>query len=520
MIINNHQSPFNYQLDEVNTNTNTFNSPRTPSTTLSDFNSNITKYRNFKQDIHRINNIDNEINFIKSNNNNNYGTSVNFFKTLRISKEDYDESIAVSNDIIERLTDDEIADVISHRKLLSFQRNVMEIFCYFIGYDYFDWKMIRDKLTLYDAKIKMNKIDYNKLDYKRVNLFLNKICRNNKGIINGLPQNVCTDYGMDLIYDWVRAQIKIYLYLYQNNNNNNSNNNVSYCCSNTKNNNNNKSNNNDEQNSITQYNQTHSTFKGKISPMLSHTPSSKHKAHPHINNNSKSNSNNNIYRIVFDSNSSSSKHHRVGCVTGDSLLNDNDCNNNMFIQSKQNFYTKRKHNNVEQCANASSSIVGGGDNSEHKNEFLLTALPELNRTTSSCRKDKGVNVFDVVSGMKRCDIKENYLYLYGFDHDKDHQRKEERFFENLPFLKYRTFRQMREYFNLKSKINKRIEQKHFDDIKTNSLSEGKNKNKIIGLIAQKKISVLNNIPLYKLQQILSDNTDTNSNTNINSNNNK
>lgn len=513
MIINNHQSPFNYQLDEVN-NTNTFTSPRTPSTTLSDFNSNITKYRNFKQDIHRINNIDNEINFIKSNNNNIHCTSVNFFKTLRISKEDYDESITVSNDIIERLTDDEIADVISHRKLLSFQRNVMEIFCYFIGYDYFDWKMIRDKLTLYDAKIKMNNIDYNKLDYKRVNLFLNKICRNNKGIINGLPQNVCTDYGMDLIYDWVRAQIKIYLYLYQNNNNNN---NASCCCSNTKNNN---YNNNDEQNSITQYNQTHSTFKGKISPVLSHTPSSKRKTHPHINNNSKSNSNNNIYKIVFDSNSSSSKHHRVGCVTGDSLLNDD--GNNMFIQSKQNFYTKRKYNNnIEQCANASASVVGSGDNNnEHKNEFLLTALPELNRTTSSCRKDKSVNVFDVVSGMKRCNIKENYLYLNGFDHDKDHQRKEERFFENLPFLKYRTFRQMREYFNLKSKINKRIEQKHFDDIKTNSLSEGKNKNKIIGLIAQKKISVLNNIPLYKLQQILSDNTDSNTNINSSSNNNK
>ena len=108
MIINNHQSPFNYQLDEVNS-TNTFTSPRTPSTTLSEFNSNIKKYRNFKQGIHRINNIDNEINFI---NNNIHCTSVNFFKTLRISKEDYDESIAVSNDIIERLTDDEIADVI------------------------------------------------------------------------------------------------------------------------------------------------------------------------------------------------------------------------------------------------------------------------------------------------------------------------------------------------------------------------------------------------------------------------
>lgn len=149
-------------------------------------------------------------------------------------------------------------------------------------------------------------------------------------------------------------------------------------------------------------------------------------------------------------------------------------------------------------------------NVNNKNDLLITSLPQLNQSTVKAVpiKNTSVNV-----GNSKCmhsyneihfHINDKYLHLKGVDHDKDHLRREEKFFENLPLLKHRTFHQMREYYHMKSKLNKRIEQKHFADIKSSSLSEGKNSSKVISLIAQKKISILNKIPLYKLQKMLSD----------------
>ena len=473
MIINNRESLLEFQNDELST---------TP-TLMQDFSLHPTKYREFKQDINRINNIDNEINFLRSQQ---QFAQVNFFKSLLISKQDYEEAIKVSDEIVSKISEEEISDVLSHKKLLSFQRNILEIFCYFIGYDYFDWKMIRDKFTLYEAKAKMSNVDYHKLERKRVNAFLNKICKNNKGFINGIPQNICTDAGMDVVYEWIRAQIKIFLYLHQNgafkktlyapspkdndNININDNNNL---FSNV------KPKTQEEDQTLTQYNQTHSTIKAKISSVYSNAKQ------------------NNIYRIVFDINHNSNNH-------SNPLSRESCPNEEVMIKSNFNF----NHDKTKPLK-ALSSSMNVRYNNKHSNDLLITSLPDLNRTSKNIQSvkvgnEQSVNAYNYV-GDKKLQIKNNYLLLKGVNHDRDHLKKEEKFFENLPLLKYRTFQQMRDFYNMKSKINRRIEQRHFDDIKSSSLSEGKNGGKIISLIAQKKISVLNKIPLYKLQQMICEN---------------
>lgn len=165
------------------------------------------KYREFKQNINRINNVDNEINFIKSQT---YSKAINYAKDIQISKEEYESSVDQSNEIAELITEEHIIDLISHRKLLSIQKHILEIFAYLIGYEYFDWNQIREKLNLYELKTRISEIDYDKYQIRRINVLLNKICRHKEF------SEIASESGMNLIYEWSKAQLKIILYLYQN----------------------------------------------------------------------------------------------------------------------------------------------------------------------------------------------------------------------------------------------------------------------------------------------------------------
>ena len=171
------------------------------------------KYREFKQNINRINNIDNEINLIKTQDTFN---KINFSEIIPIDYEEYKSSIKDAKDIVDSLTDDEILDIISHKKLLSFEKHVLEIYTYLLGQDYFDWKIFRENFNKYDAKIKMSNINYSKLQNKKMNMLLNKISRGGNAK-NYLKNDSNISPGLESIYEWVRCQVKIYFYLFQNN---------------------------------------------------------------------------------------------------------------------------------------------------------------------------------------------------------------------------------------------------------------------------------------------------------------
>jgi hypothetical protein len=170
------------------------------------------KYREFKQNINRINNIDNEINLIKTQDTFN---KINFSEIIPIDYEEYKSSIKDAKDIVDSLTDDEILDIISHKKLLSFEKHVLEIYTYLLGQDYFDWKIFRENFNKYDAKIKMSNINYSKLQNKKMNMLLNKISRGGNAK-NYLKNDSNISPGLESIYEWVRCQVKIYFYLFQN----------------------------------------------------------------------------------------------------------------------------------------------------------------------------------------------------------------------------------------------------------------------------------------------------------------
>lgn len=165
------------------------------------------KYREFKQNINRINNVDNEINFIKSQTSTKV---INYAKDIQISKEEYESSVNQINEIADSITEEHIIDIMSHKKLLSTQKHILEIFAYLIGFEYFDWNMIREKLTLYELKTRIGQINYEKFQIKYINVLLSKICKHKQF------SQIASESEMNLIYEWSKAQLKIILYLYQN----------------------------------------------------------------------------------------------------------------------------------------------------------------------------------------------------------------------------------------------------------------------------------------------------------------
>ena len=203
MIINNNEIDivFPNNLDKENEEKNQFEF-------LEELKFDSFRYRLFKENINRNNNIDNEINYMKFQKEN---ESIDFVKNIVISNEEYNNILNELENLNKNFSEEIITDIIFHKKLLSNEKHILEIFTYFLGYKYFDWKHFRENFNLYDLKIRIEKIEYNKISKKKINLFLNRICRN-KSIEKAFKNNF-NDNGMEIIFDWVRCQIKIFIYL-------------------------------------------------------------------------------------------------------------------------------------------------------------------------------------------------------------------------------------------------------------------------------------------------------------------
>ena len=170
------------------------------------------KYREFKRNINRINNIDNEINYLKSLEKN---TQINFLDNIIISEEEYQKALKDEQIIFQNLTEDRLEDLLSHKKLLSHEKHLLETMSYILGYESFDWNMLKKILNIFELKTKMQNIDYSKIKKKRINILLGKLCRSDR-FNKFLNMNDFCDSGFEFIYEWVKVQLKIYFYLYQN----------------------------------------------------------------------------------------------------------------------------------------------------------------------------------------------------------------------------------------------------------------------------------------------------------------
>ena len=381
--------------------------------------SNPNKYREFKENINRINYIENEINLIKAHDN---IQKINFAKILIIELEDYKSSMNDSKEIIESLSDNDIIDITSHKKLLSFEKHILEIYCYLLGDDYFDWKRFRENFNLLHAKVKMKNINYSTLSTKKINMLLNKIIRDGKG--KQFFENYIFPFpGLELIYEWVRCQIKIYFYLIQNN---------------------------------------LITYRNKNL--------NRSKTYTNIGTNT-------INPFTLNKKLYLNKH--KGEIKKNASMN------NIFIE-KNNMTT------------------GYVRKSPSNNNFLITGLPNLNFNSTNSKINNIVSFyFNKNQNEKPKKIKNQFIKLSGINQQKEFEKKEVKNIELLPFVNYRTFHQMRQYYKMETKEDKQINKRHFKELKLcSSTKDNKNKIKILSKIGNNKIGILNHIPLVKIKEII------------------
>lgn len=473
------------------------------------------KYREFKRNINRINNIDNEKNYLRSLERKN---EINFLDNIIITEEEYQRSLKDEEIIFENINEERINDLLTHKKLLSYEKHLMETMAYFLGYEYFDWNMFKRILNLYDLKTKMRNIDYSKLKKKRINVLLGQLCRSDK-FNQFLNMNDFCDSGFEFVYEWVKAQLKIYFYLYQNkripkmyisksmmnipninqyykfeennyDSNYNSNNINAQDIPE-------EENDNETINSNMYYNKDN--INNKISNQNSIMNSDQQKQEikdSYIFKNSTNIETSNYYN---NNNNNSS-------ISYNNNLNSNIINNKSSIINSNNNFINRSNSLSNLKYNQNETL------NKNKSSLLLTSLPYLpkDRNTIETNDQSTISYrkFDTISS--NLSKKPHYLKearkvsfkLRGFNKEKEKLLKEIRTAEMLPLLKNRTFPQMRNYFEEKVPFSKKVEQRMKMDINYFSLNGTQDENKMISLIASGKMKAFNLESLFKLRNML------------------
>ena len=404
---------------------------------------NPSKYREFKRNINRINNIDNEINYLKSQEPNN---KIDFVNNIRITKDEYNDALETAKKLFDNLEETQINELLSHKKLLSNEKHLVEAMAYFIGVENLDWNTFKLTFNLYEAKKKMNNIDYSKIRKKKINILLTQLCRGDS-MESFLTNNDFGDSGMEFAYEWVKCQMKIYFYLYQNKKRKPK-----------------VSNNNTTLSGI--YSKKNTT-KDKIN--FDNTP----------------------YKDF-----STTQTMRFGGKTTNSF--------------KKTSYSVKSGTLYKQKTPFNTTFKEKQFGAQQQNSFLMTSLPYVQKESKDYTSFSLYNIpkhgkinripnkeFNPKEATK-IDIK-----LDGYDRYKDRIYKEIKTAEMLPFLKNRTYHQMRDFFDIKIPLNKDIEKRHRKDISAYSMNGRKNEKKLMNLIANGNGEIMNFLTLFKMKQIFS-----------------
>ena len=433
------------------------------------------KYREFKSNINRINNVENEISYLKSLEKN---TQINFLDNIIISDEEFQKALKDEEIIFENLTEERINDLLSHKKLLSHEKHLMETMAYILGYESFDWNMLRKIINLFYLKTKMQNVDYSRIKKRRINLLLSQLCRTDKSN-KFLKMNDFCDSGLEFIYEWVKTQLKIYFYLYQNKKINKLQNSQSMLNILKNNETNDNINNNDKSDEINGDMNYHKNKKTK-------DYSTQKMSEDNYSNTNKTVDSN------FDDNIKTNIKKR-------NTLNEKISNSSSIAQKLEkvdSYFIKNSVNNV-------SSLV------KNKSSLLLTSLPYIVNKTSQVQTNEqstSINSYPKINQVNKWrylkEAKKVSVKLRGFNKIKDNIIKEIRTAEMLPFLKNKTFPQMRNYFDEKLPFDKKIEQKAKMDINYLTINGAKDEKKMLSIIAQGKMKSFNLESLYKLKNML------------------
>ena len=446
---------------------------------------NPNKYRDFKRNINRINNIDNEINYLKSLEKKN---QIDFVDSIKISEEEYENALKDADIIFENLSEEQISDLLSHKKLLSNEKHLIETMVYFFGNENFDWNTFKITFSLYEAKTKMKNVDYSKIKKKRVNILLVQLCRSDK-MNKFLNMNDFCDSGMEFVYEWVKCQLKIYFYLYQNRKIPKiklSKSMIDVYKSN--------------------YNINEMNEKKNFEEKLSNNTGISNLNSSNCN---QKNTQNKILESLMLKNSTN-----IETINNNILKTNNISNNISYINSiknfnKNNIFQKRNNSlNYNYNNNISKSTIS------NNNSLLLTSLPNI--IISKDKKNLEItdeSTFLPYQGLNLSKYKINKIYnpveskkvnikLKGFNKEKEKLIKEIRTAEMLPLLKNKTFHQMRNFFDERIPFSRKIDKKIKKEINSYSLNGTNDEQRLISLIASGKIKALNFESLFKLKKIL------------------
>ena len=446
---------------------------------------NPNKYRDFKRNINRINNIDNEINYLKSLEKKN---QIDFVDSIKISEEEYENALKDADIIFENLSEEQISDLLSHKKLLSNEKHLIETMVYFFGNENFDWNTFKITFSLYEAKTKMKNVDYSKIKKKRVNILLVQLCRSDK-MNKFLNMNDFCDSGMEFVYEWVKCQLKIYFYLYQNRKIPKiklSKSMIDVYKSN--------------------YNINEMNEKKNFEEKLSNNTGISNLNSSNCN---QKNTQNKILESLMLKNSTN-----IETINNNILKTNNISNNISYINSIKNFNKndifQKKNNslNYNYNNNISKSTIS------NNNSLLLTSLPNI--IISKDKKNLEITDESTFLPYQRLNLskyKINKIYnpveskkvnikLKGFNKEKEKLIKEIRTAEMLPLLKNKTFHQMRNFFDERIPFSRKIDKKIKKEINSYSLNGTNDEQRLISLIASGKIKALNFESLFKLKKIL------------------
>ena len=401
------------------------------------------KYHEFKRNINRINNIDNEINYLKSIEKKN---EIDFVSNIIITEEEYNNALKSADIIFENLSEEQINDLLSHKKLLSYEKHLIETMVYFLDYQNLDWNIFKLSFSLYEAKTKMKNIDYSKIKKRKINILLRQLCHCDK-MNKFLNMNNFCDSGMEFVYEWVKCQLKIYFYLYQNK---------------------------------------------KISTKIKTSKSMINVHHPNglIKNKFNVNANEEIFSDntgISNLNSSNCnlKNEQIKIIESIILKNstDNDTMNNNIKSNNISSISNNKKNNVSKSMNENIPL-------------LLTSLPHIENKEESTILSNN-NRIHVPIEPKKVNIR-----IKGFNKEKEKLIKEMRTAEMLPLLRNKTYHQMRNYFDDKVPFNRQLDKKIKMEINSYSLNGTNDEKKLVSLIASGKIKTLNFESLFKLKKTL------------------
>ena len=450
------------------------------------------KYRDFKRNINRINNIENEINYLKSLEKNN---KIDFVNSIKISAEEYENALNDADIIFENINEEQISDLLSHKKLLSNEKHLIETMVYFFGNENFDWNTFKISFSLYEAKTKMKNVDYSKIKKRKINILLGQLCRSDK-MNKFLNMNDFCDSGMEFVYEWVKCQLKIYFYLYQNKKIPKIK--VSKSMLDIYKNNYKLEKKIDKAND---YNDNKKNFDEKISNKSELT---------NMNNLNSSNCNQKntqekIIETIIPKNSTN-----VETLNNTNNIKSNNITNIIYmngLNNTKNNKNQKRNNSLNYKNNyINNSTIGN-------NTLLLTSLPYIiigkdkdikhfsntGETTQKININKNNKVNRI---FKPIEAKKVNIKIKGINKERDKLIKEITTAEMLPLLKNKTYHQMRNFFDERMHFSRKIDKKIKQEINSYSLNGTNDELRLVSLIASGKIKALNYESLFKLKKTL------------------